>query len=147
MPTNEDETDPRNTEDWKRGFDCLGEMVKKDAVEQRCGDDCSEEAGEEEDATHEASSHIRIPVWCLCHIVSWTEGGEESGKETHEYLSDKHRKARCSCNKDTEYKKEDEEIESFGSRHELLALPSSKFDRTKVKVECCAYRLANWRGC
>jgi hypothetical protein len=27
--------------------------------------------------------------------------------------------------------------------HELLALPSSKFDRTKVKVERCTQRLAN----
>ena len=66
LPTNEDETDPRNTEEGKRDFDCLGQMVKQDTIEQRCRDESSEKAGEEEDTTHEASSHIRIPVWSLC---------------------------------------------------------------------------------
>ena len=61
-------------------------------------------------------------------------GGE--GKYTHEYLGDKYWKAWCSRNKDTKYEEEDEEVESFGACHELLALASSEFDRAKVKVEC-----------
>jgi hypothetical protein len=40
-------------------------MVNQNTVEQRCGDDSSEKAGEEEDTTYEASSYIRIPVRSL----------------------------------------------------------------------------------
>ena len=40
-------------------------MVNQHTVEQRCGDESGDKAGEEEDTADQAGSHIRIPVWSL----------------------------------------------------------------------------------